>query len=135
MEASAIGKRIPGSPQKARLVIDLIRGRDVNSARSTLLYTRKRAARPILNVLNSAIANAERKADEANVSIDIDELFIQDCRIDSGPTKHRAGVKRYRPAPRGRAYMERRRSSRITIVVSSEKEKREAAEVSKGTGE
>ncbi|MBI4468043.1 MAG: 50S ribosomal protein L22 [Acidobacteria bacterium] len=127
MEARAIGKGIPGSPQKSRLVIDLIRGQSVNTARSTLLFARKRAARPILNVLNSAIANAERKAEDANVSIDIDELFVLECKVDSGPTKHRAGVRRYRPAPRGRAFMERRRSSRVTITVSTPIEKVEKA--------
>ena len=125
MEARAIGKGLLGSPQKARLVIDLIRGQSVNAARSVLLFTRKRAARPILNVLNSAIANAERKAEDANVSIDIDELFVRDCHVDSGPTKHRAGVRRFRPAPRGRAFMERRRSSQVTITVSTEREKAE----------
>ncbi len=128
MEARAIGKGIPGSPQKSRLVIDLIRGQTVNAARSTLLFARKRAARPILNVLNSAIANATRKAEDANVAIDIDELYVRECRVDSGPTKHRAGVRRYRPAPRGRAFMERRRSSRITITVSTEHEKKEESE-------
>jgi large subunit ribosomal protein L22 len=120
MEAQAIAKRIPGSPQKMRLVIDLIRGKGVNDARSILLYTKKRAARKILQVLNSAIANAEQKADAQNVMVDMDALCVKQCYIDSGPTKYRAGARRYRPAPRGRAYAERRRCSRITIVVSTE---------------
>jgi len=121
MEAQAIAKLIPGSPQKMRLVIDLIRGKGVNEARSILLYTKKRAAGKILEVLNSAIANAEQKADEENVMVDIDALYIKSCYVDSGPTKYRAGARRYRAAPRGRAYVERRRSSRITVVVSTEK--------------
>jgi large subunit ribosomal protein L22 len=124
MEAQAVAKRIPGSPQKARLVVDLIRGKSVNDARSILLYTKKRAAHKILETLNSAIANAQQKADQQNVLVDLDELFVKQCYIDSGPTKYRAGAKRYRPAPRGRAYMERRRSSRITIVVATEKERK-----------
>lgn len=122
MEARAIAKRIPGSPQKMRLVIDLIRGKGVNEARSILLYTKKRAAQKILQVLNAAIANAEQKADEQNVMVDMDALFVKRCFVDSGPTKYRAGARRYRPAPRGRAYAERRRSSRITVVVSTERE-------------
>lgn len=123
MEARAIGKFIPGSPQKARLVIDQIRGRSVNEARSILLFSRKRAARKILMVLQSAIANALRQADEANIAVDVDELRISQCYVNSGPTKHRAGARRYRAAPRGRAYMERRRASHIVIVVSTEKPK------------
>ena len=121
MEAQAVAKRVLGSPQKARLVIDLIRGKSVNEARSILLFTKKRAAHKILETLNSAISNAEQKADQQNVMVDIDELYVKQCYVDSGPTKYRAGARRYRPAPRGRAYMERRRSSRITIVVSTEK--------------
>jgi large subunit ribosomal protein L22 len=121
MEAQAVAKRVLGSPQKARLVIDLIRGKSVNEARSILLFTKKRAAHKILETLNSAISNAEQKADQENVVVDIDELYVKQCYVDSGPTKYRAGARRYRPAPRGRAYMERRRSSRITIVVSTEK--------------
>jgi large subunit ribosomal protein L22 len=121
MEARAIGKFIPGSPQKARLVIDQIRGRSVNQARSILLFSRKRAARKILGVLQSAIANALRRADEENIAVDVDELRISECYVNSGPTKHRAGSRRYRAAPRGRAYMERRRASHIVIVVSTGK--------------
>jgi large subunit ribosomal protein L22 len=119
MEARAVGKYIPGSPQKARLVIDLIRGKSVNEARSILLFSPKRAARKILGVLQSAIANALRKADEQNIALDVDDLVISECYVNSGPTKHRAGSRRYRPAPRGRAYLERRRSSHITIVVAT----------------
>lgn len=121
MEARAIAKRVPGSPQKARLVIDLIRGKRVNEARSILLFTKKRAARKILEVLNSAIANAEQEAEEQNVLVDIDELYVKECHVNTGPTKYRAGARRYRPAPRGRVYVERRRCSHITIVVSTEK--------------
>ena len=125
MEARAVAKFIPGSPQKARGVIDLIRGRSVNEARSILMFSRKRAARKILDVVQSAIANALRKADESNIAVDVDELVVQQCYVNSGPTKHRAGSRRYRPAPRGRAYMERRRSSHITVVVSTGKEEKE----------
>ena len=125
MEARAVAKFIPGSPQKARGVIDLIRGRSVNEARSILMFSRKRAARKILDVVQSAIANALRKADESNIAVDVDELVVQQCYVNSGPTKHRAGSRRYRPAPRGRAYMERRRSSNITVVVSTGKEEKE----------
>jgi len=121
MKAIAVAKFIKGSPQKARLVIDLIRGRNASEALQILAVSRKRAAKPIETTLRSAIANAEQKAEAQNVMVDIDELYVKQCYVDSGPTKYRAGARRYRPAPRGRAYMERRRSSRITIVVSTEK--------------
>lgn len=119
MKARAVAKYIKGSPQKARLVIDLIRGRSVNNALSVLKGTNKRAAGPIETTLRSAIANAEQKADQLNVSIDVDRLVVSTATVDLGPTKYR---RRVRPAPMGRAYRERRWQSHITIEVESEKE-------------
>lgn len=118
MEAYAIGKYIKGSAQKARLVVDTIRGRDVNDALAILRYTNKRAAKPIEKVLRSAIANAAQKADKENISVDIDRLFVSSCYIDIGITKWR---RRVRPAPMGRAYRERRHYCHITVYVSSER--------------
>ncbi|MBI4482575.1 MAG: 50S ribosomal protein L22 [Acidobacteria bacterium] len=111
MEAKAIARYIKGSPQKARLVVDLIRGKKVGEALSILRYTRKRAGRPIEKVLRSAIANAEQK----KPTLDVDDLFISRACVDLGPTKYR---KRVRPAPMGRAYRQMRRMSHITIHVT-----------------
>lgn len=119
MKARAVAKYIKGSPQKARLVVDLIRGRRVNEALSVLKGTKKRAAGPIETTLRSAIANAEQKADQLNVAIDVDRLVISTATVDLGPTKYR---RRVRPAPMGRAYRERRWQSHITIEVESGKE-------------
>jgi len=119
MKARAVAKYIKGSPQKARLVIDLIRGRSVNEALAMLKTSNKRAAKPIEITLRSAIANAEQKADQLNVAIDVDRLKVSNAMVDLGPTKYR---RRVRPAPMGRAYRERRWQSHITIEVESEKE-------------
>lgn len=117
MEAIAKTKYLKGSPRKARLVIDMIRGQNVSRALSILRFTDKRAADPIAKCLNSAIANATYKAEQANVAIDPDDLWVRACFVDMGPTKHR---RRMRPAPQGRAYREQRHYCHITIEVTSE---------------
>ena len=119
MKARAVAKYIKGSPQKARLVIDLIRGRRAPEALAMLRATNKRAAKPIEITLRSAIANAAQKAEQLNVSIDVDQLVVSAATVDLGPTKYR---RRVRPAPMGRAYRERRWQSHITIEVDSGKE-------------
>jgi large subunit ribosomal protein L22 len=111
MEALAKAKYLRGSAQKARLVIDQIRGEKVERALGILQYSRKRAARNIEKVLRSAVANAEEKSP----NLDVEELFIKEAFVDRGPTKSRY---RIRPAPQGRAYRERRHQSHITIRVS-----------------
>lgn len=121
MEAHAIAKYIKGSAQKAKLVIDTIRGRNVSDALAVLQFTNKRAAKPIEKVLRSAIANAVNKADKENVSVDVEKLFVSNCHVDIGITKWR---RRVRPAPMGRAYRERRHFCHITVVVSSESAKK-----------
>lgn len=137
MEAVAKTKYLKGSPRKARLVIDLIRGRNVSQAIAILKFTDKRAARPIAQCLNSAIANATYKAEQQNVAIDPDGLWVKTCFVDMGPTK---GRKRMRPAPQGRAYREQRHYCHITIEVTSEEKaknekelKAEAAKAKKAT--
>jgi large subunit ribosomal protein L22 len=117
MEAIAKTKYLKGSPRKARLVIDLIRGANVSRALSILRFTDKRAADPIAQCLNSAIANATYKAEQQNIAIDPDDLWIRTCFVDLGPTK---GRRRMRPAPQGRAYREQRHYCHITIEVTSE---------------
>src|SRR5215210_1819952 len=117
MEAIAKTKYLKGSPRKTRLVIDLIRGTNVSLALSILRFTDKRAAQPIAQCLNSAIANATYKAEQDNIAIDPDDLWIKTCFVDMGPTKGRS---RMRPAPQGRAYRERRHYCHITIQVTSD---------------
>jgi len=110
MEAKATGKYLKGSPQKARLVIDLIRGRKVQEAFAILRFTKKRATRPIEKVLLSAVANAKEK----NATADVDSFIVDRAVVDMGPTKFR---RRVRPAPMGRAYRQQRRCKHITISI------------------
>lgn len=117
MEAIAKTKYLKGSPRKARLVVDLIRGQNVSRALSILKFTDKRAADPIAKCLNSAIANATYQAEKQNIAVDPDVLWVKTCFIDMGPTKNR---RRMRPAPQGRAYREQRHYCHITIQVTSE---------------
>jgi large subunit ribosomal protein L22 len=119
MEAIAKTKYLKGSPRKARLVIDLIRGVNVSRALSILKFTDKRAAQPISQCLSSAIANATYKAEQQNIAIDPDDLWIKTCFVDMGPHKHRS---RMRPAPQGRAYREQRHYCHITIEVTSDEQ-------------
>jgi large subunit ribosomal protein L22 len=117
MEAIAKTKYLKGSPRKARLVVDLIRGRNVSQALAILKFTDKRAADPIAKCLNSAIANATYQAEQQNIAIDPDDLWVKTCFVDMGPTKNR---RRMRPAPQGRAYREQRHYCHITIQVTSD---------------
>jgi large subunit ribosomal protein L22 len=117
MEARASAKYLRGSPQKARLVIDMIRGKNVNQALAILRYSNKRAALGIEKCVKSAIANANEAAEKANVSVDPDDLWLKAAYIDQGPTKNR---RRMRPAPQGRAYKERRHFCHVTILLSSD---------------
>jgi len=117
MEAIAKTKYLKGSPRKARLVIDMIRGRNVSQALAILKFTDKRAADPIAKTLESAIANATYLAEQQNIAIDPDDLWVKTCFVDMGPTKNR---RRMRPAPQGRAYREQRHYCHITIQVTSD---------------
>jgi large subunit ribosomal protein L22 len=119
MEARASAKYLRGSAQKARLVIDMIRGKNVNQALAILRYTNKRAALGIEKCVKSAIANANEAAEKANIAVDPDELWLKAAYVDRGPTKNR---RRVRPAPQGRAYRERRHFCHVTILVSSDKQ-------------
>jgi large subunit ribosomal protein L22 len=123
MEARASAKFLRGSPQKARLVIDMIRGKNVNQALAILRYTNKRAALGIEKCVKSAIANANEAAEKANVSVDPDDLWLKAAYVDQGPTKNR---RRTRPAPQGRAYRERRHFCHVTVLVSSDKQEAQA---------
>lgn len=126
MEAIAKTKHLKGSPRKARLVIDLIRGQNVSRALAILKFTDKRAAAPIAKCLNSAIANATYAAEQQNIAIDPDGLWVKSCFVDMGPTKNR---RRMRPAPQGRAYREQRHYCHITIHVTSEEQAKSEKEL------
>ena len=128
MEARASAKYLRGSAQKARLVIDMIRGKNVNQALAILQFTNKRAADGIEKCVRSAIANASEAAEKANIAIDPDELWVKVAFVDRGPTKNR---RRMRPAPQGRAYRERRHFCNVTILLSND-EKITAADKKKG---
>jgi large subunit ribosomal protein L22 len=117
MEAIAKTRHLKGSPRKTRLVIDLIRGQNVSRALAILKFTDKRAAGPIEKTLRSAIANATYLAEQQNIAVDPDDLWVRTCFVDMGPTKNR---RRMRPAPQGRAYREQRHYCHITIQVTSD---------------
>ncbi len=117
MEATASAKYLRGSAQKARLVVDMIRGKDVNQALAILRFSRKRAAGGIEKCMRSAIANANEAAEKANISIDPDDLWVRTAFVDRGPTKNR---RRVRPAPQGRAYREQRHFCHVTISLSND---------------
>ena len=110
VDAHATAKYIRTSAQKAGLVLDLIRGRDVNHALATLRFARKGVARDIEKVLRSAIANAQTKDGFGG---DVDRLFVAACFADQGPSQ-----KRIRPAPMGRAFRVVKRTAHLTVRVS-----------------
>jgi large subunit ribosomal protein L22 len=112
IEAVAMARHVRASPQKVRLVIDMIRGQRAEDALQILRFTKKRATRDIEKVLRSAIANAERKAEDAGESLDVDRLFVSRCFVNEG-----SRWKRLRPAPMGRAFRYQRRTSHIVVAV------------------
>ena len=119
MEAKAINRYIGSSPRKMRLVIDLIRGRNVGEALSILHFQPKHAARDAEQVLRSAISNLQNK-DEGG-RIDNATLFVKEAFVDGGQM-----AKRVLPAPMGRAFRIRKRSNHITIVVAQREVKKAA---------
>jgi large subunit ribosomal protein L22 len=127
MESKASAKYLHGSAQKARLVVDMIRGKNVNQALAILQFTNKRAAGHIEKCVRSAIANASEAAEKSNIAIDPDELWVKAAFVDRGPTKNR---RRMRPAPQGRAYREKRHFCHVTVLLSSD----EKIEAAKGRG-
>ena len=110
VQSQATSKYIRTSAQKAGLVLDLIRGKDVNQALATLQFTRKMIARDIEKVLRSAIANAQTKDGFGG---DVDRLYVAKCFADQGP-----GMKRIRPAPMGRAFRVVKRTAHLTVAVA-----------------
>jgi large subunit ribosomal protein L22 len=117
-QARAFQRTTRQSPYKVRLVIDQIRGKDVNEALALLKFSKKHAAREIAKVLSSAVANVEYQARQANESVDVDRLYVKHAIINEGPK-----LKRFTPAAMGRATPIQKRTSHIDIVVA-EKEGR-----------
>lgn len=115
IEGLAQTKFIRVSPQKARLVVDLIRGQRAQDALQTLRFTKKRIARDVEKTLMSAIANAERKAEDAGESLDVDGLFVSRCFVNDGPR-----WKRMRPAPMGRGFRYQKRTAHIVVGVAEQ---------------
>lgn len=108
-ESKAEARHVRVSPQKARLVVDMIRGRKAADAVITLRTVNKRIAPAVEKVLKSAIANAQ----VANEDVDVDRLFVSAAYVNEGPRQ-----KRIRPAPMGRAYRYQRRTSHIVVKVA-----------------
>ena len=108
MEARAVARYVRVSPRKARLVVDLIRGKSIDDARAILRFSPRAAAEIVEKVLNSAVANAER-----NLHIKSDDLIVGSTFVDEGPT-----LKRIQPRAMGRAFRINKRTSHITVVVS-----------------
>ena len=111
----ATAKYVRTSAQKAGLVLDLIRGGDVNQALAALQFSRKKIARDIEKVLRSAIANAQQKP---GFSGDVERLYVSACYADQGPSQ-----KRVRPAPMGRAYRVVKRTAHLTVAVAERPQK------------
>ena len=107
------------SPYKMRLVIDQIRGKDVNEALGLLRFSKKHAAKQIEKVLNSAVANAEFKSREGSEAIDVDTLYISHAIVNEGPA-----LRRFMPAAQGRATPIRKRTSHVEIVLDAREEKK-----------
>jgi large subunit ribosomal protein L22 len=112
MQAKAVAKQVRIAARKVRLVVDLIRGKQVGEAVAILKHTPKGASPVVEKLLNSAIANAEH-----NYEMDVNKLVISEAFVDEGVT-----LKRFRPRAMGRASRINKRSSHITIVVSEKKE-------------
>ncbi len=117
-DAMAIQRGARQSPYKMRLVIDQIRGKNVNEALGLLKFSKKHAAKQIEKTLNSAVANAEYAARQNNESLDVDMLFIKHAIVNEGPK-----IKRFMPAAQGRATPIQKRTSHVHIVIGAKEGK------------
>jgi large subunit ribosomal protein L22 len=122
MEFTAKAQFTRVSPQKARLVLDLIKGKRVENALTTLQFTKKRIAPAIFALLRSAVDNATYLRDEKGLDLDVDNLFVKRAIANDGPR-----MKRVRPAPMGRAYHYQRRISHLEIVLEEKGSARKEA--------
>jgi large subunit ribosomal protein L22 len=113
MEFRAEMRYLRVSPQKARLVLELIKGRKVEEARNTLLFTKKRVAAHVGKLLQSALDNANFLSTEKGLDVELDNLYVKSAIANDGPR-----LKRIRPAPQGRAFRYQRRIAHITLVLA-----------------
>src|SRR6204780_2277253 len=113
MEFRAEMRYLRVSPQKARLVLELIKGRKVEEARNTLLFTKKRVAAHVGKLLQSALDNANFLSTEKGLDVELDNLYVKSAIANDGPR-----MKRIRPAPQGRAYRYQRRIAHIELVLA-----------------
>src|SRR2546426_6044465 len=113
MEFRAQARFMRVSPQKARLVLNLIKGRKVEDALNTLAFTKKRVSATVEKLLRSAIENANYLSSEKGIDVDVDQLYVKHAVANDGPR-----MKRIRPAPMGRAYRYVRRISHIELVLA-----------------
>ena len=113
MEFRAEARYMRVSPQKARLVLDLIKGQKVEDARNTLMFTKKRVAATVGKLLQSAIDNANYLSTEKGIDVDLDQLYVKSAVANDGPR-----MKRIRPAPMGRAFRYVRRIAHLEIVLA-----------------
>jgi large subunit ribosomal protein L22 len=130
MEFRAEMRYLRVSPQKARLVLDLIKGRRVEEARNTLMFTKKRVASHVGKLLQSALDNANFLATEKGLDVEIDNLYVKRAVANDGPR-----MKRIRPAPQGRAYRYQRRISHIELVLAERGKNGKNGEVATVVGE
>ena len=113
MEARAVARHVRVTPMKARRIVDLIRGKHATEAVAALTFAPQSASDPVKKVLESAIANARVKADQASEAFDERNLVVSAAFVDEGPT-----MKRFRPRAQGRAARINKRTSHITVVVT-----------------
>src|SRR5213082_1910126 len=113
MEFRAQARFMRVSPQKARLVLNLIKGQRVENALNTLAFTKKRVAATVEKLLRSALENANYLSSEKGIDVDVDNLYVKQAVANDGPR-----MKRIRPAPMGRAYRYVRRISHIELVLA-----------------
>jgi large subunit ribosomal protein L22 len=130
VESIAKLKNIRVTPQKARRVIDMVRGKHVEEALAILKFAPQGASEPVYKLVASAVANARVTADKTNEFIDESELVIERIFVDEGPT-----MKRFQPRAQGRAFQILKRTSHITVVLSSPESKVSAAPAKKAAPE
>ena len=126
IEGRATARYVRTSAQKAKLVVDLIRGKDVNSALATLRFTRKGVAKDVEKVLRSAIANAQQKEGAGE---EVERLYVRECYADQGPT-----MKRIRAAPMGRAFRILKRTAHLTVIVEERPDGQGRSRARRGRG-
>lgn len=114
MQSKAILRHARVSAQKARLIADMIRGRDVPEAIEMLTFTQKKSAPILRKLVESAVANAEVKARTTTEDLDVDELYVKTVMVDAGPS-----LRRFRPRAQGRATKILKKTSHITVVLET----------------